>query len=341
MIGNQLAYLLLGLGYTVLYLYTDSADRKVNTAAIWEPLKDRSLYDFRYLVSGLIDDDASGVTVASVNTIIAAIANNVNTGYSEDEGRGDCIALCDIPRSAYVGKTTALAIEGIKQNVGTGNAYTAHFAPTVYYGGIEDTDYDNTELTASFHYLSCAAAAFSRYNEWFAVSGYTRGVSNMNIVGTSVKLGDAAVNALQKRSGSDKSVNLVIKLNDAYYLWGNRTGAAMTGNLTASNFLNIRQLCCSLKKTIYSTCRNLMFDPNSDLLWLNFCNAIRPMLENMKANQGIADYRFEQQDTSVKAKLFAAIRIIPIEAVEDFEIGVTLEDGFGEEAIQIKEYLGA
>lgn len=84
-----------------------------------------------------------------------------------------------------------------------------------------------------------------------------------------------------------------------------------------------------------------MFDPNSDLLWLNFCNAIRPMLENMKANQGIADYRFEQQDTSVKAKLFAAIRIIPIEAVEDFEIGITLEDGFGEEAIQIKEYLGA
>lgn len=338
-IGNQIAYLLLGLGYTVHYLLINDAERKITDPTIWEPLKDRSLYDFRYLVSGLIDNQtAAGKEMEAVNSIIAAIAQNVSTGYTEGEGRGDCIALCDIPRSVYIGHSSATAIDNIKRNIPSGNAYTANFAPTVYYGGIEDSDYANSnELPASFHYLACASTAFSRYNEWFAVSGYTRGVSGMRVTGTSIKLGDAAVTALQSRRAGSPSVNLVIKLNDSYYLWGNRTGAAITDNLTASNFLNIRQLCCTLKKTIYDTCRHLMFDPNSDMLWLNFCNAIRPVLENMKANQGIADYKFEQQETSLKAKLFAAIRIIPIEAVEDFEIGITLEDGFEAETIKIAE----
>jgi hypothetical protein len=74
------------------------------------------------------------------------------------------------------------------------------------------------------------------------------------------------------------------------------------------------------------------FDPNSDTLWINFLNAIRPTLEAMKADQGIRDYKVLKEYTDKKATLKAKIRIIPIEAVEDFVLTVTLEDSFGETA---------
>ena len=115
---------------------------------------------------------------------------------------------------------------------------------------------------------------------------------------------------------------MIIKLRNGYYFWGNRTGKAQTG-LIATNFLNIRQLCCTLKKTIYNVCRRLMFDPNSEILWLNFCNAIRPTLERMMGSQGIKGYRFEKRETLMKGKLFAVIRIIP----EIGKIGKALIEG--------------
>ena len=48
----------------------------------------------------------------------------------------------------------------------------------------------------------------------------------------------------------------------------------------------------------------------------------------MKGDQGIQDYKFIKVKTAQKATLKAIIRIIPIEAVEDFDISLTLEDSF-------------
>jgi hypothetical protein len=128
------------------------------------------------------------------------------------------------------------------------------------------------------------------------------------------------------------AINPIIKLRGTHYLWGNRTthalGAVNTseGDLKASHFLNIRQLCCTIKKKVYVTCRQATFDPNSDMLWVNFCNTLKPMLEKMKADQGIADYKISKVKTNRKAFLSAIIRIVPIEAVEDFDISIHLED---------------
>ena len=144
------------------------------------------------------------------------------------EGRGDCIALQDIAKNIYMEdtsnldifkpKTQAAFVQAVKENLPTTSEYCAIVAPTVFYSGIEDTDYGkNNEFPASFHYLACAAQAFTRYPEWFAVSGYTRGVSNLNVIGTSITLGEAAVNALQSRDNSKAGVNLVIKLRNGYY----------------------------------------------------------------------------------------------------------------------------
>jgi hypothetical protein len=61
------------------------------------------------------------------------------------------------------------------------------------------------------------------------------------------------------------------------------------------------------------------------------------MLDRMKADQGVRDYKIEKVYTDKKATLKARIRIVPIEAVEDFLLEVSLEDSLGETAVAVTE----
>ena len=49
------------------------------------------------------------------------------------------------------------------------------------------------------------------------------------------------------------------------------------------------------------------------------------------------DYKIEKVYTDKKATLKARIRIVPIEAVEDFLLEVSLEDSIGETSVTIAE----
>ena len=237
--------------------------------------------------------------------------------------------------------------------------YCAATVPSVSYLMDVETEFDNNKtFPGAFHYLACFINSLrSGFAEWYAAAGYTRGTSSYIVAKTSVKLGEIAINALEPRNTTFKlddngnptedcgpkfSCNVIANFRGSYYLWGNRTahelGQKVDGDdLVASHFLNIRQLCTTIKKQLYVACRRFTFDPNSDALWINFINAIKPTLETMKADQGIRDYKIAKVTTDKKATLKAKIRIIPIEAVEDFDLEVSLEDSFGETAAVVNE----
>lgn len=339
--GNQIAWELLGLGYTVLYKRIESTTY-LSQAEFWKPLKDKTLYDFRYLMSGLLD----GNQAVYSNMVGVAAFDPENKEFDKVDplvqGRGDCIALLDIDEDVYKGLNQESAINGIlefsSRNVPT-SKYAAAFVPSVKYSRVDNEDKfgNNRWFPASFHYLACAARSSEHFNEWYANAGYSRGISKYNIEQASCNFGEAAVNMFQRRSQDTANkaimaINPIIKLRGTYYIWGNRTthplGAEGTdnGDLVASHFLNIRQLCSTIKKEVYVTCRQNTFNPNSDSLWVKFCNSIKPTLEKMKADQGIEDYKIMKVKSNRKAFLSAVIRIVPIEAVEDFEINVYLED---------------
>ena len=377
--GNQMAYELLGLGYTVLYKkmteYTETELETIakgdgNTEAegdnirvisaekskaivelgdpnFWECLRDKSTYDFRYIVTGLLsNNDGANTAILNLADIPQEIALDDADGTKD--GRGDCIALIDLDCKAYMTKTQKVAIPCIAQEAAKfASIYAAVFAPYVEYIMAEDADYNNNcVFPGSFHYLACAAASSSRdYAEWYANAGLSRGVSKYTVRTTGCKLGEVAIQALEPRFilpidkdtngetiNTTVAVNLIVNIKGSYYLWGNRTAKKLgargssEGDLTAQNFLNVRQLCSTIKKQVYVTCRRLTFDPNSNMLWINFRSLIKPTLEKMKADQGIKDYKFVKNETDRKALLSAKIRIVPIEAVEDFEIGLYLED---------------
>ena len=355
-IGNQIAYELLGLGYTVYFkvLATSApALEQLLTDEFWEPLKQKSVYRIRYLTSGGCYD--SGV-VAKMQNI--AYMNNeakiedVDVYGKKEVGRGDVIVLADIDEDAtdIVKATTKEALlkafgkEAAKFS-GKGGKFTAVFAPRVAYdfGYSEKDVYSNDQLfPASFHYLACAAYAQERYAEWYAVAGYTRGICGKPIKYLTKTFGDVDVNTLCPRVANDyangAAINLIITERGNYYLWGNRTAEKLTDKgLIFSHFLNIRQLCCTLKQVLYEATRQFTFEPNSDLLWINFVNAIKPTLEAMKADQGISGYKISRVATDKKALLVAKVRIVPIEAVEDFDISIYLEDSLSGIVVDVDE----
>ena len=297
------------------------------------------------------DRKVTPVLFNTINGNIAKLASYVADDKEDIPGRGDCTALIELDEDIYCEadasqRPEALIVDGINNmasNIGNNGAYCAMTVPSVYY----KISGDAVKFPGAFHYLACFMSSLrAGFAEWYAAAGYTRGVSSYVIDHTSVKLGEIAINALEPRKISDQNkqpkfaCNVIANFRGSYYLWGNRTAAPVLeeaggGDLTAEHFLNIRQLCTTIKKQVYVSCRRFTFDPNSDTLWFNFVNSITPTLDAMKADQGIRDYRIVKVYTDKKATLKAKIRIIPIEAVEDFDIEVSLEDSFGETAVNV------
>lgn len=316
------------------------------------------------LLAGYYDITREDINKA--NTRIAEIAEyHVETAEgstTELPGRGDCVALIELDEASYLNTDTSKPEIQILDAINADcswvtdvfGKYCALTVPSVCYkmtdyskiGNTEQRYFDNNKkFPGAFHYLACFINSLQKgFSEWYAAAGYTRGVSSYIVDYTTVKLGEIAINTLEPRNWNDPQTeypkfacNIIANFRGSYYLWGNRTahplgkvGDLERGDLVASHFLNIRQLCSTIKKQLYVSCRRFTFDPNSDTLWVNFVNAIKPTLEAMKADQGIRDYKILKEYTDKKATLKAKIRIIPIEAVEDFDLTISLEDSFGE-----------
>ena len=318
--------------------------------------KIKAVEDQQKLINDHAANHVNGDVFNNINGHIAKLASYTvkddGTGDPINEGRGDCIALIELNEKSYIATSNPVAsiIEGINampESVSNNGAYCALTVPSVYYKTADGT----LKMPGAFHYLSCFMSSLnSGFAEWYAAAGYTRGVSGRTIDHTSVKLGEIAINALEPRNYKDGDThpnfacNVIANFRGSYYLWGNRTAFGIgnvndtkKGDLVAHHFLNIRQLCTTIKKQLYVACRRFTFDPNSDTLWFNFVNAVTPTLDRMKADQGIRDYKILKVYTDKKATMKAKIRIIPIEAVEDFDLEISLEDSFGETSAVVTE----
>jgi hypothetical protein len=336
--GYEIAIRLLALGLKVLY-----APYKLDTVNGFDfsPYEDKAKYDIRFIVLG----DALDETDIDTKDTNSVLKKSVQNAISSAAKRGDAIALIDIPSKetsstesikTWVNKLVVADVAKLADtydgSITYENAfkYSAAFAPRFTYKG-QNTAY----FSGTLGYLSCFAYHKAKFADWFAFSGSVRGVLPYESVVTEQVYGDADIAQLQKRSLSDsetsfKAVNAICEIRPyGNIVWGNRTlfpiDSINTG-LKASSFLNIRNLCCDIKKTLYRASRKYSFDPNSDTLWVNFKSAITPLLEKMKTGQGIKGYKIIKEKSKQKATLKARIKIIPIEAVEDFDLTVEMSD---------------
>ena len=304
-----------------------------------DALKDPGLYSIKFVSNG-------GYVSKAINGKVWDLAI----------ARKDCVALIDIP---FTMKTEALLDGGskissgfIKDNVlssysNVDGKYAALFAPWGIYsptciqgyhridnnGYATDTDGSYTyypsrvELPGSFGYLMALASALkSGANNWVAMAGATRGQIPF-LIGLKEEFTESDIEKYQTRKSI--SINPIATINPfGMIVWGNRTmyDNALKGNLIASSFLNIRNLCSDVKKTVWTTSRRLTFEQNSDILWVNFKSYITPILDQMVTGGCLSGYELKKRANKQKAELRAVVRLYPIEAVEDFDIELQLAD---------------
>ena len=299
-------------------------------------LKDKSLFDVRFLTSGI------------------DVVNNESLIDVADE-RQDCIALINLDETAtgFDYKVATIRAEFEKNP----SVYAAGFTPWFYsehptlIKGVEDlitvNDKPSTQgaekvaIPAAYGYLFAYGRMLANNAaEWQAVAGPERGIiPELSDVFYTYSYEDVEI--LQARAAGglvkldDAKDNVGVAINpiawvrpNGYILYGNRTLKKNDAKkkTTAQSFLNIRNGVNAIKKVMYDAGRTFVFEQNTEVLWTNFRNYITPLLDRMQSSDGLLGYTFVKVATDAKARLKAKLTVIPVEAVEDFDLDVYLVD---------------
>lgn len=262
-----------------------------------------------------------------------AIVTNMLTKAAD---RGDAIALFDhTPNNSRVlaATNTSSVYAKVKEYCQTNRVndlsepiytYGAMYTP---YGIYSNSVIDgNVELPGSFAYLLSLAVSVVNNANWYAVAGVTRGIVP-NLLGLSQNVTNAIAESYTPRD--DISINPITNIKPyGLTIWGNRTlkNNAKAGDLTATSFMNVRQLVCDVKRNVFVASKRLTFEQNNDVLWINFKAQLVPVLEEMLQGNGLTGYQLIRQKTTAKATLKAKIVLQVVEAVEDFDITISLTD---------------
>lgn len=330
---------LINLGMPVLYQaipVSSVAEFYSKFNNIYTNLKDKGEYSIKYITSG----GYPNFNVAGKNFYDDMIECATF--------RGDCVALLDpvndkqavldYNNSSSVYSNIYTYVNGtLKTDVNKDGSYGAAFYPWGVYSCAMQNG-DQYELPGTFGYLSCLANATKAGPNWVAMAGAARGVvPNLGALSLNNRLSNVIADTYQPTKGFDKNniaVNAITNIKPyGLTIWGNRTLAIIDPNgLTAENFLNTRNMVSDIKKVAYTTAKSLMFEQNSDMLWLRFKAGVSPLLEKLKTGFGIADYKIIKLDTHYdgsllgKEELAACIKIYPMYAIEAFEITVEVND---------------
>jgi len=294
----------------------------LSQATFWDyadRLTAKGEYDFKYLTSGAYPVFEYNDNIIANNMIQCAKERGDATAYIDHTNDKLRTCIASKPESAYKSFVDYMRNQGNDYSV-----YAAMFTP--WYRSTCGTVGQILEMPASFAYLSAMAKMIQDKPNFLAVAGVERG-SIPNFVASTQLITNAMADSYQPRN--DVSFNAITNIKPyGYVIWGNRTGKnnAVKGNLTAQSFLNIRQMCSDIKKTIYTAAKTLTFEQNTDILWVNFKSKVSPLLDKMITGNGINGYKFIKKATTEKAKIVAVIKIYPIEPVEDWDVTIELSD---------------
>lgn len=296
-------------------------------------LTDKGNYSIKYLTSG--GYPTYEYTSNSITTKMIALAVE----------RGDCVAIIDHTDNPYrddnIDHVGSLYKTVVDDQVFKANGdFATMFTPwAAYIRTTIDKDNDDTiiasvptRLPASFAYLIALGDSIRTNANWLAIAGSARGVVlNLAPDGMTTNIPNGAADAMQPRDAV--AVNAITNIKPyGWTIWGNRTlkNNGEKGNLTATSFLNVRNLISDVKKLAYKVARQLTFEQNNDILWINFKGLIAPTLDRMLSGYGISGYKIvrdtEHEQASEPATVCAKIILYPVYPVEDFYITIVLKD---------------
>ena len=191
-------------------------------------------------------------------------------------------------------------------------------------------------MPGSYGYLMAYANSIRNNNPWFAAAGINRGVIP-NIVDLDYKIREVYLHAWQGEETKLKMDNpLQFRINPimdfgANYgkvIFGNRTNFIPSGAGTISfkSFLNVRLLLVYIHKQAFNSSIQHMFEPNDDIVWLSFKQKVNDLLDQMVSGRGLKWYKWYKLRPDKLGQIKARLTIRPIEAVESFDIIISMTD---------------
>ena len=249
------------------------------------------------------------------------------------EDRGDALAIIDLENIYTPASDSADSIQErknftVKQAVDTlkarniNNSYGAAYSPWVM---IRDIFTNRTVWVPPSVVAVGALATTDRLAApWFAPAGFTRG-------GLSEGAGGLPVLDVSRRLTSDNrddlyenNINPIAKFPaEGIVIFGQKT---LQQTASALDRINVRRLMLFLKREISFIASRLLFGPNVPATWANFISQAEPLLESVKAQFGVDEFRLILDESTTTPDLvdrniiYAKLFIKPTRSAEFFAI---------------------
>ena len=289
--------------------------KRVDDDSIYSKLEDKTLYNVKFITSGAYAsiDGLQDITIA--RNILRCAAN-----------RTDALALVDLDSS--IEPQEVLDVVKLPTLYSTSNTQEdiRKYGTIIYPSGqfYLQTQGTTDEMPGSFGYFKALAVSQRSNPNYFAIAGVNRGLVP-DLVRPTYKITGSMSELWQKETGFNVNPILYVRPY-GHCIWGNRTLNPNIEGLVASSFTNIRVLNCDIKKIVIDAATKLTYEINDDVLWNTFKSLVEPTLDQMVTGRGIRDYKLVRLPDTKRATVNGLIRIVPIEAVENFDITFTLED---------------
>lgn len=213
-----------------------------------------------------------------------------------EEERADSVYIVTSPEGVTYNKTAKLNGIGF-ETVSTYSAedmvdlletadidsnYTATYWPWLQ---SRDTENNlNVWLPPTYEVVRNIALTDNVAFPWFASAGYTRGLTNA--LQARVKLTEDMRDTLY-----EGRINPMATFSDqGVVIWGNKNLQVADSSLDR---LNIRRLLLQTRKLISAVAVRLLFEQNDQIVRNQFLTLVNPILENIKRERGLADFRVQ------------------------------------------------
>ena len=160
-----------------------------------------------------------------------------------------------------------------------------------YYPWVKYLDQDNSQ----YIYLPATKDAVRNFAQtdntaypWFAPAGIERGNVDCVRAHFITKIGD-------EDTLYDGRINPIKTFaQDGPKIWGQKN---LQINESQLNRIAVRRLLLRMRKLIAISCIGLIFEPNDPTTKQSFMSTVTPIMDNIRSNRGISDYRIEINDT--------------------------------------------
>ena len=198
------------------------------------------------------------------------------------EDRGDALMIMDMgPKTDSIATITSTAKS-------IDSSYGATYFPWIKI--FDEASNKNIWVPPSVVLPGILAYSDKVSHEWFAPAGLNRGGL------TRVLQAYLRLDRDDRDDLYNGRINPIATFPDTgVSVWGQKTLQAKDTLLTR---INVRRLMLKIKKTIASMSRYLTFEQNNEITWDKFKNAVNPILEEIKLNQGLNRYLVVMDETT-------------------------------------------